>query len=630
MAIMGSRGQAIITRGITLSPVLVLVLVLATTTSASATAAAAAASSEPPLAPGWEEHKAPSGQSYYYNPSTKESVWVRPVAKTAAAGSALAAPQSQPAAAASAAMPWRECTADTGMPYYYNEVTGKSVWVMPPEYKAYIEAKNPSAKPAAAAAVPSPQKAPAAAKSRSATRAKPAEKAKPVPVVEPVKKEPVVAVSKDEARNLFKVMLSEARVNPRLRYDEVEAELGSDPRFSMLRSVAERRALYGAWSTSEMQRRSAAAADAKKAVFDNFLAMVKDLDGASKTYAAFLDAAADDPRLIAVDSVSLRESLFDDCVRAILDAERDAERDAKAKAEAEFVAFMASDSAGVTKDSTWFAWLEAHRETLARFHMLPPLRILDGFADTVRKLEDADAAASDAAAAAAYREHRKKRDAFRLLLAKHTSAIRVTTKWDEFVPAIAAEPALRELLGTPGSTPRELFDDFIADKMVPFLADLALVKSALHANGVVVTPDTTEAEFNASLTDLLAANKLSDDSHLADAYQYMVEHASMPGVAPGVAASAPAAAGTASVPDADLSAESGELSGYSSSDNDDDAPAPAVSDAGVDAEASSEPQSRKRKRAEPTAEPTAEPAAEPVAEPAAEPPTARRSKRAKR
>ncbi|KAI5807942.1 hypothetical protein DFH27DRAFT_288753 [Peziza echinospora] len=37
----------------------------------------------PPLAPGWTEHKAPTGHSYFYNAATKTSTYVRPVATPA-------------------------------------------------------------------------------------------------------------------------------------------------------------------------------------------------------------------------------------------------------------------------------------------------------------------------------------------------------------------------------------------------------------------------------------------------------------------------------------------------------------------------------------------------------------------
>ncbi|KAK0744555.1 hypothetical protein B0T21DRAFT_357990 [Apiosordaria backusii] len=47
----------------------------------------------PPLPPGWTEHKAPSGHTYYYHAETKESTYKRPVAT----GTPLSAPSADPA-----------------------------------------------------------------------------------------------------------------------------------------------------------------------------------------------------------------------------------------------------------------------------------------------------------------------------------------------------------------------------------------------------------------------------------------------------------------------------------------------------------------------------------------------------
>ncbi|KAF2654781.1 hypothetical protein K491DRAFT_758658 [Lophiostoma macrostomum CBS 122681] len=46
----------------------------------------------PPLAPGWTEHKAPSGHAYYYNKETKSSTYVRPVANPQPSFFAASAP----------------------------------------------------------------------------------------------------------------------------------------------------------------------------------------------------------------------------------------------------------------------------------------------------------------------------------------------------------------------------------------------------------------------------------------------------------------------------------------------------------------------------------------------------------
>jgi len=52
-------------------------------TGPPAGAAGAAAAQDAPLAPGWTEHRAPDGRTYYHHKESKKSAWVRPVAEAA-------------------------------------------------------------------------------------------------------------------------------------------------------------------------------------------------------------------------------------------------------------------------------------------------------------------------------------------------------------------------------------------------------------------------------------------------------------------------------------------------------------------------------------------------------------------
>ncbi|PWN50593.1 hypothetical protein IE53DRAFT_368777 [Violaceomyces palustris] len=49
-----------------------------------------------PLPPGWSEHKAPQGQTYYFNPSTNQSTYIRPTATTTTTTSFLQPPPPPP------------------------------------------------------------------------------------------------------------------------------------------------------------------------------------------------------------------------------------------------------------------------------------------------------------------------------------------------------------------------------------------------------------------------------------------------------------------------------------------------------------------------------------------------------
>ncbi len=71
--------------------------------------------------PSWTEHKAPDGRTYYYNESTKQSVWEKPDELKSEAEAALSR------------CPWKEYTSEQGKTYFHNTATKESVWSIPKE-----------------------------------------------------------------------------------------------------------------------------------------------------------------------------------------------------------------------------------------------------------------------------------------------------------------------------------------------------------------------------------------------------------------------------------------------------------------------------------------------------------------
>ena len=75
----------------------------------------------------WSEHKAPDGRIYFYNNTTKQSAWEKPLCLKSPTERLLAQ------------CPWKEYTSDTGKVYYHNTQTKESVWSIPPELAAVKE-----------------------------------------------------------------------------------------------------------------------------------------------------------------------------------------------------------------------------------------------------------------------------------------------------------------------------------------------------------------------------------------------------------------------------------------------------------------------------------------------------------
>lgn len=69
----------------------------------------------------WTEHKAPDGRTYYYNATTKQSLWEKPDELKS------------PSELLLSQCPWKEYKSDNGKTYYHNVNTKESQWTIPPE-----------------------------------------------------------------------------------------------------------------------------------------------------------------------------------------------------------------------------------------------------------------------------------------------------------------------------------------------------------------------------------------------------------------------------------------------------------------------------------------------------------------
>ena len=82
-----------------------------------------------------------------------------------------------------------------------------------------------------------------------------------------------------------------------------------------------------------------------------------------------------------------------------------------------------------------------------------------------------------------YRE-RKNRELFREMLDEHfrQGLFNIKTKWNKYVVLIKNEQRYMNLLGQPGSTPKELFDEFIQLEKENFKRQKATLKQIIKVN----------------------------------------------------------------------------------------------------------------------------------------------------
>merc|ERR1712136_5055 len=96
-----------------------------------------------------------------------------------------------------------------------------------------------------------------------------------------------------------------------------------------------------------------------------------------------------------------------------------------------------------------------------------------------------------------YRSERLARDGFRSLLKEHHAQgkLQLNSIWREFVQTISDEPRYTNLVCNPGSTPHDVFDDFVEELGEKYKQDRAQIKKMAKASGLVVTSSSTYEWF---------------------------------------------------------------------------------------------------------------------------------------
>lgn len=130
-----------------------------------------------------------------------------------------------------------------------------------------------------------------------------------------------------------------------------------------------------------------------------------------------------------------------------------------------------------------------------------------------------------------HRKARRARDEFRNLLndMEAQGKINATTKWKDFLPLIADTPEYDAILGLPGSSPLELFQDVVDDVGEAISTSVQKIYAALDKAGKKIELGMKRNEFEDLLTELkitsLVDDKYVDDVHaVVSLLQSMQQH----------------------------------------------------------------------------------------------------------
>jgi len=103
----------------------------------------------------------------------------------------------------------------------------------------------------------------------------------------------------------------------------------------------------------------------------------------------------------------------------------------------------------------------------------------------------------------AYRKERQDRDAFKDFLEEQhrNGELDKDTEWKDYVRAIQKEPCFLAMIGSAGSTPHDLFDDYIEKLKHPVLQDRSTVLKLMKQKKLVLKPDSDYQWWSTQLGD---------------------------------------------------------------------------------------------------------------------------------
>jgi len=480
--------------------------------------ACAAAAPAPAAAPsgGWTEHTAPDGRRYYFHKASGKSAWEKP--------DELKSVQERAITASNTA--WKEYTSASGKKYYFNTATRKTQWDMPDEMKAAAAAAAaaagggapaslapPSAPavPAASvpAAAPTPVPAPASAavagneSMRAATISTPtggtpafvAAATAPVSASEPIN-EAEVATAK------FMELLSSAGVKEEMEWEDAMKLIINSQSYRVLASLAERKATFVKWREQKREEREEAERKRQRQIKVDFVQLLKDTPAlTSRTrFPKAIEMLSLEPRWIAIGDEFEREELFEEYAMSLERKEAAERRALRKERMTEFKSVLLQS--GLTVRSQW-------RKVQVQLEEEPASKALDKidrlavYEEVARALEAEGEQQRQREREVERRLERKRRDQFRSLLsAKHSEgAFHVRSHWRDVSKVLAGTQEYQGALQQSGSTPAELFEDFIEQLNEQYQAHrktLKAIMAALHGN-FTVTLETKFDAFEAAL-----------------------------------------------------------------------------------------------------------------------------------
>ncbi|NXX29250.1 TCRG1 regulator, partial [Nicator chloris] len=292
-----------------------------------------------------------------------------------------------------------------------------------------------------------------------------------------------------QAKEDFKKMMEEAKINPRTTFSEFAAKHAKDSRFKAIEKMKDREALFNEFITAARKKEKEDSKTRGEKIKMDFFELLANhhLDSQSR-WSKVKDKVETDPRYKAVDSSSQREDLFKQYIEKIaknVDSEKEKELERQARIEAslrEREREVQKARSEQTKEIDREREQHKREEAIQNFKALlsDMVRSSDvSWSDTRRTLRkdhrwESGSLLEREEKEKLFNEHiealtKKKREHFRQLL-DETSAITLTSTWKEVKKIIKEDPRCIKFSSSDRKKQRE-FEEYIRDKYITAKAD---------------------------------------------------------------------------------------------------------------------------------------------------------------
>ncbi|KAI8646751.1 hypothetical protein BD408DRAFT_449573 [Parasitella parasitica] len=305
--------------------------------------------------------------------------------------------------------------------------------------------------------------------------------------------------TKEEAEKAFFGLLKETGVKSDWSWDQAMRAIITKPLYRALKTIGERKAAFHAWADAEAKREREEKEQKEARLKTNFFNMLKQKD--LKSYTRFRTVVKLCSHLAAFNAIPerQREPYFDEYIQNMQHEEKDRLRDVRKESMDRFSRLLRSIPEITYKTS----WKEAqdlykqYQHNAETFEGMDMLDLLSVYEEYNRSLWEEPLNELNGKINSRRRRDRKAREGFRELMHELVDQrkINVRTLWKEIFPVIKDDPRYLAVVGSPDSTPLDMFWDVIDDLDEQLYHQKKAVYNALKKADLEVNIDTTFDEY---------------------------------------------------------------------------------------------------------------------------------------